>query len=246
MEYILTYWIRRRGHNVADFPIPIVSEIIDQFAFRPEFTTEQEYKLKRGHKYISLHSRHYMKGYVKQCAFIFKLFVVGNPGVGKTEMIKRFEDHSFSSETYDKRSGIDFIVKTVPVNGLDIKVQIFWSTTLGVNGDERSSHYHGTDGFIIMYDVTDIASYSHVRDWKVEIEECAPKTNHVMLIGNKVDLRSERRVSILKGQGLASNLGIEDFTEISAKRGSEIDRAFHLFLSRILLNVQRAGSPWID
>jgi Ras-related protein Rab-1A len=106
-----------------------------------------------------------------------------------------------------------------------IKLQI-WDTA----GQERfrtitSSYYRGAHGIIVVYDVTDPASFQNVQQWIHEIDRNAGETTQKLLIGNKADLTSKRAVSSQEGKDFADSLGIE-FLETSAKTSQNVEQTF--------------------
>merc|ERR1711990_311811 len=101
---------------------------------------------------------------------LFKLLVIGDAGVGKSAILVRFSDNVFT-DSYINTIGVDFKIRTVEVNGEKVKLQI-WDTA----GQERfrtitSTYYRGTNGIIVVYDVTEPETFHNVRRWLSEISE---------------------------------------------------------------------------
>ena len=89
----------------------------------------------------------------KEYDYLFKLVIIGNSAVGKSSLLVRFADDSFS-ENYLATIGVDFRFKTIPIEGKNVKLQI-WDTA----GQERfrtitNAYYKGADGIIMVYDTT--------------------------------------------------------------------------------------------
>lgn len=113
-----------------------------------------------------------------------------------------------------------------------IKLQI-WDTA----GQERfrtitSSYYRGAHGIIVVYDVTDRASFQNVQQWIHEIDRNAGDACQKLLIGNKADLTGKRAVSSQEGKAFADSLGIE-FLETSAKTSQNVEQAFLSMAAKI-------------
>uniref|UniRef100_A0AAY4ASH7 Ras-related protein Rab-13 n=1 Tax=Denticeps clupeoides TaxID=299321 RepID=A0AAY4ASH7_9TELE len=129
----------------------------------------------------------------KKYDFLFKLLLIGDSGVGKTCLIIRFAEDNFNS-TYISTIGIDFKVKTIDVDGKKVKLQI-WDTA----GQERfktitTAYYRGAMGIILVYDITDEKSFENIQNWMKSIKENASAGVSRMLLGNKCDIETKRKV----------------------------------------------------
>ncbi len=125
--------------------------------------------------------------------YLFKLVLIGDSSVGKSCLLLRFADDSFT-ESYISTIGVDFRFRTVKIEDKTVKLQI-WDTA----GQERfrtitSAYYRGADGIIMVYDVTRTESFDHVQDWLNEVNRYANQgLCKKLLIGNKCD-RTDRTV----------------------------------------------------
>lgn len=163
--------------------------------------------------------------------YLFKLLLIGNSGVGKSCILMRYADNSFT-ENFFNTIGVDFKIKTITLNDQVIKMQI-WDTA----GQDRfrtltSSYYRGAHGIIIVYDVTNKESFDNVRQWMQEIEKFASENVNKLLIGNKSDLEEQREVTYDQGQELAKKFDIP-FLEVSAKNAIHVDETFTTMATEI-------------
>jgi len=176
--------------------------------------------------------------------YLFKLLLIGDSGVGKSCLLLRFADDTYT-ESYISTIGVDFKIRTIELDGKTIKLQI-WDTA----GQERfrtitSSYYRGAHGIIVVYDVTDNESFNNVKQWLHEIDRYACENVNKLLVGNKSDLTVKRVVSTEQGKEFAESLGIE-FLETSAKTSTNVEQAFLTMASQIKARMKTqpsAGQP---
>lgn len=156
--------------------------------------------------------------------YLFKLLLIGNSGVGKSCLLLRFSDDTYSND-YISTIGVDFKIKTVELDGKTVKLQI-WDTA----GQERfrtitSSYYRGSHGIIIVYDITDQDSFSGVKMWLQEIDRYATSTVLKLLVGNKCDLTDKRVVEFDVAKEFAEANSMP-FLETSALDSTNVEEAF--------------------
>lgn len=156
--------------------------------------------------------------------YLFKLLIIGDSGVGKSCMLQRFADHTFSPG-YISTIGVDFKIRTIDLDDKVVKLQM-WDTA----GQERfrtitSSYYRGAHGIFIVYDVTDRQSFENLKSWLEEIEKYAQAGVRLVVVGNKSDLENKRQVLSSEGQEFADKLKIP-FVETSALSDKNINAVF--------------------
>ncbi|KAK4579083.1 hypothetical protein RGQ29_028953 [Quercus rubra] len=157
--------------------------------------------------------------------YLIKLLLIGDSGVGKSCLLLRFSDGSFTT-SFITTIGIDFKIRTVELDGKRIKLQI-WDTA----GQERfrtitTAYYRGAMGILLVYDVTDESSFNNIKNWICNIEQHASDNVNKILVGNKADMdESKRAVPTSKGQALADEYGIK-FFETSAKTNMNVEEVF--------------------
>ncbi|KAK9753092.1 Ras family [Popillia japonica] len=168
---------------------------------------------------------------------LFKLLIIGDSGVGKSSLLLRFADNTFSG-SYITTIGVDFKIRTVNIDGQRIKLQI-WDTA----GQERfrtitSTYYRGTHGVIVVYDVTNGESFANVKRWLLEIEQNCDVVNKV-LVGNKNDCPDRKVVLTEDAERFARTLNIILF-ETSAKDNLNVEEMF-LCVTRLVLKSKSTG-----
>ncbi|GAW06271.1 gtp-binding protein ypt1 [Lentinula edodes] len=156
--------------------------------------------------------------------YLFKLLLIGDSGVGKSCLLLRFADDTYT-ESYISTIGVDFKIRTIELEGKTVKLQI-WDTA----GQERfrtitSSYYRGAHGIIVVYDVTDNDTFTNVKQWLQEIDRYASEGVNKLLVGNKSDLTSKKVVEYSVAKEFADQLSIP-FLETSAKNATNVEQAF--------------------
>jgi len=162
---------------------------------------------------------------------LFKLLLIGDSGVGKSCLLLRFTDDTYT-ESYISTIGVDFKIRTIKLDGKKIKLQI-WDTA----GQERfrtitSSYYRGAHGIIVVYDVTDQVSFNNVKQWLQEIDRYACENVNKLLVGNKCDLTCKKVVDATTAKEFADALAIPCL-ETSARNGTNVEEAFQVLASEI-------------
>ncbi|KAK8531995.1 hypothetical protein V6N13_131345 [Hibiscus sabdariffa] len=135
--------------------------------------------------------------------YLIKLLLIGDSGVGKSCLLLRFSDGSFTT-SFITTIGIDFKIRTIELDGKRIKLQI-WDTA----GQERfrtitTAYYRGAMGILLVYDVTDESSFNNIRNWIRNIEQHASDNVNKVLVGNKADMDESKRVCFSFPVSLAS------------------------------------------
>jgi len=156
--------------------------------------------------------------------YFFKILLIGDSGVGKSCLLLRFADDSWT-DTHISTIGVDFKIKTLNIDGKTIKLQI-WDTA----GQERfrtitSSYYRGAQGIILVYDCTDQESFNNVKQWMGEIDRYACENVNKLLVGNKTDLVNEKVVDTATAKAFADSMQIP-FIETSAKNATNVEHCF--------------------
>ena len=170
--------------------------------------------------------------------YLIKLLLIGDSGVGKSCLLLRFCDDTFSP-TFITTIGIDFKIRTITMDKKRLKMQI-WDTA----GQERfrtitTAYYRGAQGILLVYDVTDEKSFQNIRNWIAQLQEHASDTVAKILVGNKCDMVDKRVVDTQRGQELADEFGIQ-FFETSAKNTINVEEAFECLARQVKKSLDTA------
>eukprot|EP00897_Mesotaenium_endlicherianum_P001663 jgi/Mesen1/1524/ME001323S00377 len=163
--------------------------------------------------------------------YLFKVVLIGDSGVGKSNLLSRFTRNEFCLES-KSTIGVEFATRSIQVDGKTIKAQI-WDTA----GQERyraitSAYYRGAVGALLVYDITKHVTYENVERWLKELRDHADSNIVIMLVGNKSDLRHLRGVPTEDASAFAEKEGLS-FIETSALESTNVENAFHKILTEI-------------
>lgn len=164
--------------------------------------------------------------------FLFKVVLIGDSGVGKSNLLSRFTRNEFNLDS-KSTIGVEFATRSIQVDSKTIKAQI-WDTA----GQERyraitSAYYRGAVGALLVYDITKHQTYENVTRWLKELREYADSNIVIMLVGNKSDLRHLRAVPTEEAKSFATGKDHLSFIETSALDASNVELAFQNILTEI-------------
>ncbi|XP_036825223.1 ras-related protein Rab-19 isoform X1 [Oncorhynchus mykiss] len=166
--------------------------------------------------------------------FLFKIVLVGDSDVGKTCVVQRFKSGVFM-EKQQNTIGVDFTVRTMLINGRNVKLQV-WDTA----GQERfrsitQSYYRSAHGAIVAYDITRWPTFDSLTHWIQEVEQDGAASVVLILIGNKSDRQAERQVLFEDACTLAEGRGALAALETSAKEAQNVEAAFMLMARELMV-----------
>lgn len=156
----------------------------------------------------------------------YKLILLGDIAVGKTSILSRFINNSFS-QVYKCNVGVDFRAKTIYIDdktGADLNI---WDTC----GEERfrgvsRQYYQDSNGILLVFDLTNHLSFEGLQSWFDDIYNFAIPGIDIALLGNKSDDIENRAVKIEEIKEMISDKVNCSYYEVSAKTGNNVTIAF--------------------
>ena len=147
-----------------------------------------------------------IQGGSEDAKYNLKVVIVGDSGVGKSNILTRYCSDTFTKEG-QATIGVELENKFFRVNNDNINVSI-WDTA----GQERfksitTAYYRGSQGIIIVFDLTRFETFEHVKDWFSEVRKSASSNIQCLLVGNKSDLTELRKVTTEDGTEMSKDLG---------------------------------------
>ena len=124
----------------------------------------------------------------------YKLVIIGESGVGKSNLLLRFTRNEFEPEK-KFTIGVEFSTRTIEYDNKTIRAQI-WDTA----GQEKyraitDAYYRGAEGALVVYDVSKKDTFTLVARWLEELKKGCDSDIVIMIVGNKADLSQEREVN---------------------------------------------------
>ena len=149
----------------------------------------------------------------------YKIILVGDSGVGKTSILKKFINNEFN-EDIKCTINVDFFSKSIKIDkNLYTNLKIYDTA-----GQEKyraliKKYYQGTDGIILVFDLTNENSFNKLKSWINEVSDNTEKSQ-IILVGNKADL-IERKIDEETAENFAKQKDMK-YIETSAKEGTNI------------------------
>ncbi|KAJ4935227.1 hypothetical protein JOQ06_016763 [Pogonophryne albipinna] len=195
---------------------------------------------------------------------LFKILVIGDLGVGKTSIIKRYVHQNFSPN-YRATIGVDFALKVLNWDQETVRLQL-WDIAVSASSHVSQTHicqgdvdicrgiehdgqerfgnmtrvyYREAMGAFIVFDVTRPASFEAITKWKEDLDSKLSLANgkHVatVLLANKCDQGGDVLTNNgIKMEQFCQENGFVGWYETSAKENINIDEAANCLVKHII------------
>ena len=155
----------------------------------------------------------------------YKVVMLGEGRVGKTSLLQRFLTQSFDEGQKSTVKATMYASTKMQVDGKFVDIAI-WDTA----GQEKYNalgpiYYRDAQGAVLVYDITDKESFSKVRGWLRELRQARGDNVSVVVVGNKIDLERERKISTAEADAWCAEHQCLHF-QCSAKLGLKVSEAF--------------------
>ncbi|XP_056431300.1 ras-related protein Rab-38 [Gadus chalcogrammus] len=170
---------------------------------------------------------------------LLKVLVIGDLGVGKTSVIKRYV-HQVFSQHYQATIGVDFALKVLKWDHKTVIRMQLWD----IAGQERYGnmtrvYYREAVGALVVFDMTRLSTFQAVLRWKGDLDSKVALGNGrpvpAVLLANKCDQRGQGLCSKLpKLENFSKDHGFVGWYETSAKDNTNIDAAMTRLVESIM------------
>lgn len=164
----------------------------------------------------------------------FKLIVVGDQSTGKSSILNRFVNDTYEAD-YQATIGLDFQSKNITIHDQDVRL-ILYDTA----GQEKfrsliPMYIREAQIILLIYDVSNRDSFDSMSRWFSQVLDVKNNEAVFALIGNKIDLESERKVTLEEGKRFADEKNLI-FQEVSAKTGQNFENLFNVQIFEAIYN----------
>jgi small GTP-binding protein len=156
--------------------------------------------------------------------YLCKYIVIGDGAVGKSNLLLRYAHGQFNPE-YQVTIGVEFGIKDVDIGGKTFRIQIWDTAGQEMFRSITRGYYKNSVCACVVYDITNEISFENIKSWIEDCKKHSSKTILLVLIGNKIDLQNERKISYEEGEIFAKKNGML-FFETSAKNAINISNIF--------------------
>ncbi|XP_045568936.1 ras-related protein Rab-38 [Salmo salar] len=169
---------------------------------------------------------------------LYKVLVIGDLGVGKTSIIKRYVHQTYSTN-YRATIGVDFALKVLNWDSETVRLQLWDIAGQERFGNMTRVYYREAMGAFIVFDVTRPTTFEAITKWKEDLDSKLMLTNResiaTVLLANKCDHGRE----VLTNNGVkmdqfCKDNGFVGWFETSAKENTNISEAANFLVKHIM------------
>lgn len=173
---------------------------------------------------------------------VYKLVTLGEAAVGKTSLVNKYVTGKFQRD-YHRTLGIDISTYDAKIGTYLFKLLIWDLAGQDIFRDLRTRYCQGASGGIVVFDLTRPQTLETAPRWVQAFRDAVGPEPLLILLGNKADLEKNRKITPEQGEKIASDLGLFQYKETSAKTGQEVTEAFSTLAIKIKESHKSRRSP---
>ena len=168
----------------------------------------------------------------------FQIILIGNSKVGKTSIIQKCLFNTFS-DVYQKSKSFNLFWTNYEINS-----ELYCLQLWDVSGDEKNVNsvtgkfYKNCNCAFLIYSINDFESFTSIEKWLNDLRRYANDNILTVLIGNKIDIKTERLISYENGKKFKEDNKIDYFIETSAKEGENIENIIKYTIITLFCQIQ--------
>ena len=158
---------------------------------------------------------------------IYKVIIIGDPSVGKEELLAKFTTQKFN-EKYVSTVGVSILKESIELKEFNVTVDLeLWN----IAGQPQFNmlhrpYFNGADGILLVFDITYSDTFKNINNWYSSAMNYGLKEVPIILIGNKAHLDNERKIILPLAENLCEKLNIYYYYETSHLTGYNVKEAF--------------------
>ena len=156
--------------------------------------------------------------------YMLKYIIIGDSGVGKSNILLKYIHDQFNEE-FQSTIGVEFGAKNIKIKDKVYRIQIWDTAGQEMFRSITRAYFKSSVCACVVYDITSKTSFENIQSWIEDCKKLSPKSIFMVLIGNKIDLEDQRKVTYEEGRDCAIKYGML-FFETSAKNGNNISEVF--------------------
>ena len=177
-----------------------------------------------------------MQNSVRSYHHKFKMIMIGQPNVGKTEIMNRF----INPNTKNNKTS-EMQIASILFEEQVIRL-ILWDMP---SSNSQHTKIKGIDGVFIVFDLTNADSFEFVAEYleskRIQNDNRMNEGIERILLGNKSDLSKKRKVSRRAALSLA-NQRIIEYVEVSARNASNLQHAFLVLIKNMMKRKEKINA----
>jgi len=163
--------------------------------------------------------------------YTYKVIMLGDSAVGKSALFDRWRNNLFQQTS--TTVGMELWTKTYDCDGKYVQIQLWDTAGQELYRAVTKSYYREAMGALLVYDITKYDTFTHIGSWYREIQAMNQTGKiPILVIGNKLDMESERMVPQAEALQYADTNGLL-YIETSARHGNDCQKAFQLLFQEM-------------
>lgn len=173
---------------------------------------------------------------------IYKVIIMGDPSVGKNELLAKFAANQFDKK-FLPSVGVSIFKTSIELREYDVTVDLMFWDIVGLPQFRTLYPYYfnGADGMLLVYDITRPSTFSNINNWYSTAVEFGLREIPKILIGNKAHIKGQRTIILPMAEHLCEKLNAH-YYETSSLTGYNVKEVFKK-IAELIYKVRNFDKP---